>query len=106
MSYSNTTSLTRAHINEVDTHVQGDLHHTRCLLLAEVAHVHPASELHRAKRHSAHDESSIPQSPVSHLHPPSAGNKNRDTDCQFALTVAAIISWYRRCFRHQVLLRR
>src|SRR5271165_3373098 len=47
-------------INEVDATVQGQLHHSRGVLLTEVSHVHLAAELHRAKRHFAHDESCIP----------------------------------------------
>jgi len=37
----------------------GLLHHSCRVLLNEVAHVHLAAELHRAKRHFAHDESRI-----------------------------------------------
>jgi hypothetical protein len=47
-------------VDEIDALIQGQLHHSRCLLLTEVAHVHFAAELHRAKRHFAHDEAGIP----------------------------------------------
>ena len=54
-------------VDEVDAPVQGELHHSRCVLLAEVAHVHLAAELHGSQRHLAHDESCVPQFPVLHL---------------------------------------
>ena len=47
-------------VNKVDTPVQGLSHQSRCVLLSEVAHIHLAAELHRAKRHFAHDEAGIP----------------------------------------------
>src|SRR6202034_3099470 len=54
-------------VNAADAPVQSQLHHSRCVLLTEVAHVHLAAELHRAERHLAHDESGIAQFPVLHL---------------------------------------
>jgi hypothetical protein len=51
------------------TPVEGLLHHSRRVLLAEVTHVHLATELHAAKGHFAHDESGISQFPVLHLSP-------------------------------------
>src|ERR1019366_52265 len=36
-------------------------------LLADVAHVHLAAELHRAECHLTNDESGIPQFPIPHL---------------------------------------
>src|SRR5271155_4029269 len=54
-------------IDEVDSALQGYLHHAGCVLLTKVAHVHPAAELHRAKTHLAHNEPSIPQFSIPHL---------------------------------------
>ena len=54
-------------VDQVDAVVQGHLHHPRGVLLAQVAHVHLAAELHAAQRHLAHDESGM--SKFSVLHP-------------------------------------
>src|SRR6266852_6436893 len=51
---------------EIDSPIQARLHHPRCVFLTEVAHVHLAAELHRAKRQLTHDEYGIPQFPIPH----------------------------------------
>src|SRR5258707_1285556 len=67
-------------IDEVDSPVQGCLHHPRGVLLTEVAHVHFAAELHRAKRQLAHDQSGVAQLPILHRRYSVPANKNCDSD--------------------------
>ena len=53
-------------VDEVDALVQRQLHHLGGGLLAEVAHVHLAAELHASQRHLAHDDACISEFPVFH----------------------------------------
>ena len=54
-------------VDEIDSPVQGDFHHPSRVLLTEVAHVHPAAKLHRAKGHLTHDEPGIAQFSILHF---------------------------------------
>src|SRR5580704_15341503 len=73
-------------VDKIDSPIQRYLHHPRCVFLTKIAHVHLAAELHRAKRHLAHDESCVPQFPILHVsHTPSAANENCDGKSRIGL---------------------
>ena len=63
------TAIDVGRVDEIDAMIQRELHHPVRLILAQVAHVHLAAELHAAERHFAHDQAGMSQCSVPHVFP-------------------------------------